>query len=54
MEKIKQLCGSNMVYCKMLKLYNNFEMPIGARHRLVVEDKNEQEKFLKFLLAELK
>lgn len=54
MERIKEICGNNSTYCRLLKLYNNFEMPIGVRHRLIVENKKEQEKFIEFLLAELK
>ena len=53
MEKIKELCGNSMTYCAMLKLYNNFDMPIGERDRLIKTDSKEQEKFIEFLVSHL-
>ncbi len=45
---------SSKRFYSMLKQYNNFEMPIGERRVLVLEDAKESKKFLKFILANSK
>ena len=53
MKKIKELCVNSRTYFKMIKLYNNFDMPIVERNRLIKTDLKEQEKFIEFLVSHL-